>query len=881
MRLIAIVRELYARTRGVFGWRARETDLDEEVQFHIEMLVQEHLRRGLSAREARAAALRHFGGIIQMKEDYRGQGGLPFLETLVHDVSYAARTLARTPGFTAAAVLTLALGIGANSAIFSVVNAVLLQPVPYAGADRIVEMYRDAGGLYNRHSFKRFDHFRRSMRSFDAFAAYRPTAFNLSVGEHAEYVTGTAVSYEYFRALGGTAMAGRFFEPAEDVPNAADVVVLRYGLWQRLFAGDRDVIGRTVSLGERSFVVVGVTSDGFDSVRPGDFYVPLQPNPMGPGSGFNYHIVARLAPGVTIAQATAEAAAAFESYKSLQPNANFGPEQGPQFIPLRDSLSRDVKPALLMMLGAVGLLLLIACGNTASLLLARASGRYREISVRAALGAARGRIVRQLLTESLVLFSVGGIVGVALAYWTVPTLVAMTPPGYLPDRPVRVDGTVLLAALAASLLTGLFFGLVPALSLSRHDLVEAFKQDGTRTTAGRRSNWVRRGLVVSEVALCMLLLVGAGLLIQTFVRLRAVDVGFDTKNVITARMSLLGERYGDSATANRYFEAGLARIQAIPGVVSAAVVNGIPIDTGLNLNFDRLDTPDVETYLTDWRYATPEYFDTLGIQIVAGRRLNASDSAAAARVTVVSQQFVRQYFKDRDPLGQQITVFKEDGPIEIVGVAKDLREAGLKGSVPALMYVPAAQAGNSALRAAHTYFQVSWVVRASRITPSLTQEIREALRAVDPTRPVTSFRTIDDVKSRAMATERFQMTLLALFACIGLLLATAGIYGLIAYSVTERTREFGIRMALGASHGKVLRSVLQQGAALATIGILAGAAAAIALTRSLEQFLFDVSRLDGWTFAGVASLLLVIAVLASLLPALRAVRLNPVSALRQ
>jgi predicted permease len=587
--------------------------------------------------------------------------------------------------------------------------------------------------------------------------------------------------------------------------------------------------------------------------------------------------------GVTRHQANAEAGVVFESYgASASSRATFTRNEGPpQFLPYQESLSRSVRPALLMMLGAVGMLLLIACANTANLLLARASGRGREISVRAALGAGRPRIIRQLITESILLFLAGGLLGTALAYWSVPALLAMTPDGYLPAQEVRVDGTVLVVALGVSLLTGVVFGLAPALSLSRYDLVEAFKQDGTRTTSSRRSNWLRRGLVVAEVGLCLLLLVGAGLLIQTFLKLRAVDLGFDPANVVTARMSLIGERYGTSEAVNRFYDRGLERIRQIPGVQAAAVVNGIPIDTGLNLNFDRLDTTEVETHLTDWRYATADYLGMMGIEIVQGRGLTERDGTGAPRVAVVSREFAKRYYDDTQPIGQQISVFSKDGPIEIVGIARDVREAGLSGPVPAVMYVPVAQAGDAAVKTAHMYFQVSWVVRASTITSELTQRIRDELRAIDPMQPITAFRSIDEVKARAMATETFQMTLLAIFAGIGLVLAAAGIYGLMAYSVAQRTREFGIRMALGATRRRILASVLRQGAALAIGGIAVGVVAAIGLTRTLQSFVFGVSTLDLSTFVAVAAVLLGVAILASLLPGLRAVRLNPVSALRE
>jgi putative ABC transport system permease protein len=803
------------------------------------------------------------------------------IDTCLQDVRYGTRALLRTPGFTLAALLTLTLGIGANSAIFSVVNAALLKPLPYSEPDRILQMHRQSGGLWAGQTGHRYLFFRDHMTSFDALAAWRTTAFNLVAGDRAEYIDALAVSKEYFEVFGVAPLFGRTFDPAEDLSNGPDAVILGHGIWRRMFGSRPDVVGTAISLGDRAFTIVGVMPEGFDAIRTSEIYVPLKPAVTGAGGGSNYQVAGRLKRGVTAQQSNAEARSVFEAYKATLPNTSFEGVPPPMFVLYQEGLSRGVRPALLMMLGAVGMLLLIACANTANLLLARASSRGREISVRAALGAGRGRIVRQLLTESVVLFVAGGLLGIALAYWTVPVLLRITPAGYLPSQDVRVDGTVLLATLAVSAITGVLFGLAPALSLSRHELVEAFKEDGTRTTANRRSGWIRRALVVSEVALCMILLVGAGLLIQTFVKLRALDPGFDPQNVLTARMSLMGDRYRTNADVNRLYALGLERIRRIPGVVSAAVVNGIPLERGLNLNIDRLDTPgEVENGLTDWRYTTSDYFSTLGIPMVAGRALNESDTAGAPRVTVVSEQFARAHFKGMNPIGQRITVFKADGPIEIVGIARDLREAGLTGPVPAVMYVPVAQASDAAVSAAHMYFQVNWVVRVSRLSPELSQRIREELRAVDPRQPVTAIRSMEEVKAKAMETETFQMTLLTTFAGIGLLLAAAGIYGLIAYSVSQRTREFGIRMALGAARHTILFSVLRQSALLAASGIAVGVVASLALTRAMQSFVFGVTTLDATTFIVVSAILLTVAALASLLPAMRAVRLNPVSALR-
>jgi putative ABC transport system permease protein len=818
---------------------------------------------------------------MQMKESYHDQRGLPFVETFIQDVRYGARNLRNAPGFALAALLTLALGIGANSAIFSVVNAVLLQPLPYDEPERIVQMHRSSGGLWAGQTGHRYLFHRDHMTTVQALAAWRGTFYNMVAGAQAEQVQALAVSKEYFAVFSGRPLHGRTFDVHEDAVNGPDAVVLGYGIWQRLFGGDPTVVGSAISLNESPFTVVGIMPQGFDRIRSTEIYVPLKPGTTGPGGGTNYTVAGRLREGVSLAQANAELDALFEAYRATVPGAQGESNTRPVFVQYQEGLSRGSRPALLIMLGAVGLLLLIACANTANLLLARASGRGREIAVRAALGAGRGRIVRQLVTESMVLFVAGGVLGLVLAYWSVPLLLQMTPPGYLPHDDVRVDGVVLAATLFLSVATGLIFGLAPALSLSRHDLVAAFKDDGTRTTGSVRSAWTRRALVVGEIALCMVLLVGAGLLVKTFVTLRSLDPGFEAHNVLTAKMSLRGEQYESSAAANQLYDLGLERLRRIPGVVAVAGVNGVPIERGLNLNIDRLDTPEVENGLTDWRYATPGYFDTLGIQVLQGRGLDERDTASAPRVAVVSEQFVRDHYRDTNPIGQRFTVFKADGPIEIVGVARDLREAGLTGQVPSVMYVPMAQAGDAGVAVTHMYFPVSWVVRASSLTPELVARVREELRAIAPRQPVTAIRSMDEIKARAMATETFQMTLLTAFGAIGLLLAAAGIYGLIAYSVTQRAREFGIRMALGAGRRSILLAVVRQGASMAAAGIVAGTIASMLLTRSLQSFIVDVSTLDAATFVVVALLLMTVAVVASLVPAVRATRLDPVTTLRQ
>jgi putative ABC transport system permease protein len=881
------MRSWLARLASLVERRRLDDDLDDEVRFHLEMTARDYERRGWSPAAARLKAQQDFGGVTQMKEAYREQRGLPAIETFVQDTRYAIRMLLRAPGFTAAVLLTLALGTGANTAIFSVVNTVLLRPLPYPESDRLVQLVRrHPSGVGGGQTGRRYFFFRDHMHIGPMTAWRNPTGINLVTGDSAEFVRAMPVSKEFFEVFGVRPAIGTTFTAEHDLSGGPLAAVLGDGLWRRQFAGNPAVVGSSILLGERSYVVLGVMPASFEAIPPADLYVPLRPSTTGPGGGFNYGVTARLPPGATLAQVNAEAAATWEAMGREFPQTVRPNELPSAFQPLQATLSSAVRPALLTILGAVGLLLLIACANAANLLLARASGRGREIAVRAALGAGRGRIIRQLLTESVLLSIAGATLGIALAYWAMPFLLSLTPAQFRAYQEVHLDSTVLLVTLALAVGTGILFGLAPALALSRPSLVEAFKDDGTRSTGSVRSAWLRQALVAGEIALCMLLLVGAALLVQTFVRMRGVDPGFDPSHVVSARMSLQGESYAKPEAYRRFFEQGLERLRRIPGVRAAAVVNGVPIERGLNLNVDILDVRDAEGKLrfenvqTDWRYASTDYFSTMGIRIVEGRGFEDGDRAGAAPIAVVNESFARQFFKGMRAIGQHISVFDSDGPIEIVGIAKDVREAGLRNTNIAVMYVPVLQANPTGVNAAHTYFQMSWVVRADAAGPALERQMRDALRSLDPKQPFSSFRTMDEIKSAAVDDQRFQMTLLGVFAAVGLFLATAGVYGLVSYSAAQRTREFGIRMALGAPRALIVRSVLKSGTILSLVGVMVGIAAAIASRRVLERFVWGISPLDPTTIAFVALVLVAVALLASLIPALRAVRLNPVTALR-
>ena len=871
--------------RGLFGSRQLDRDLDDEVRFHVDMLVEEQVRRGVDRDAARARAAREFGGVMQVKESYREQRGLPWIETFAQDARYGVRTLLRTPGFTIAALLTLALGIGATSAIFTVVNAVLLKALPYSDPGEIVHLVRrfPGGGEGASHTGRRYLFFREHLRGVEALAAYRGAgSFNLVHGDRAEYVNGLEISKEYFAVFGVQPVLGQPFTAEHDAEGGPDVAILSHAFWRRQFADSPAAIGQTLLLADKPVTVIGVMPASFDPLVAVDVFLPLRPRTSGPGGGFNYAVAGRLRDGITRQQADAESAAVWQAFKTEFPASILRNELPTGVTPLQASLAGPVRPQLVAVSGAVALLLLIACANTANLLLARALSRGREVAVRAALGAGRGRLVRQMLTESVLLALAGGALGLLLAYLTLPALLALAPPGFLITTDVAMDRTVLATTFAVAVGTGLLFGLAPAVSLSRRSLVHAFKfsADATQTTASRGSRMLRKALVITEVALAMLLLHVAGLLTVTCINLRRVDPGFDPRGVITARMSMKGERYAEPADMNRFYETGLERIRRIPGVRSAAVVNSVPIARGLNLNVDVLDGPEkVENALTDWRYATAGYFDTMRIPIVAGRGFTDADSAGAPRVAVVSEQFARAFLKGMNPLGRHIRVYSADGPVEIVGVAKDLIEGSLRGRRIPVMYVPAAQASATAIRTSHLYFHANWVVRADN-PAVVSQQIADEIRRIDPLQPFAAFRTMDEIKTGAMRLEQFLMTLLGTFAVIGLVLASAGIYGLMTYSVSQRTRELGIRLALGATRARIVGPVVWQGAAMALAGVAIGTVGALALSKMLQTFVWGISAGDARTYTTVGALLLFVAGVASLVPAVRAVRLDPVRALR-
>lgn len=833
-------------------------------------------------------------------------------DSWLQDLRYALRLLRKAPGFAAAAVLTLMLGIGANTAIFSVINAVMVRPLPYPEPDRLMSAMRVWPSGEERQPIGRtFLFLRDHFRGFEHIAARRFSASGTAVATdtHVEAVDSASVSAGYFRVLGMDPIVGRSFTADEDIPGGPPVVIIDYALWQRLFNGDPSVAGRSVYLGGRPHTVVGVTPPGLTTFPKADVWTPLR---VEPGTT-DLETIGRLRAGVSIEAARAELAALSASLGEVPPDAgnnsagkssasspgaaNRAAENatGPFKIePFQDALVKWVRPALFIMSGAAGLVLLIACANIASLLLVRATGRRREVATRAALGATRGRIVRQLMIESVVLAGIGGALGVIAAYVSLQALLSLVPPDVTELwRDITIDRTVLFAAFAATILTGVVFGLAPAFDMARLDVRSVIVEGDGRTTASGRIAWMRHGLVIAQVALCVTLLIGAGLLVRTFVNLTNVPTGIDTHRMIAARMSLRDVKEPERVRA--LYDRTLTDLRALPGVEAAAVMSDLPLTRGLRLGMRLIDGPaawdraatDEGRVTLDWRYVTPDFLAVLRVPVIAGRAINDRDAAGTVPVALVNEAFVRRYAgtsqSTRDAIGRRIEMpspRKQPTTIEIVGVIGDVRSS-LSAAVRPTVYVPVAQAPDWTFSVAHGYFPVSWIVRTrdDRVA-AVTQALREVVRRVEPQLPLSSVDTMDDVIAAGLSSSRSQMLLLAIFGGIALALAAAGLYGLVAYTVAQRTREIGIHMALGATAGVILRRIVMRGLLLTFAGLVVGLGAATITSRWLENFLVGVKALDPLTFAATSLFLIVIATIASLAPAVRAARINPMAILR-
>jgi predicted permease len=806
---------------------------------------------------------------------------------------HSLRMFSKNPGFTIAAIAALALGIGTNTAIFTVVNAVLLKPLTYPDSDRIVQFQLTfPDGIGVSASIPKFFKWKAQTDAFQDVAAYDfgGPGFNLTGGSP-EQVHGIHVSEGYFRLFGAPIMLGRAFTPQEDSPNGGKVVVLSYGLWTRRFGSNPNIVGSTLSLGNEAYTVVGVLGKSFFSDPEADIYLPFQFDPNSANQGHYFLAAGRLKPGVTLAQANALLKIAADQFRRQYPAA-LDIHEGFAVQPLRDSIVSNVRSSLFIMLGAVSLVLLIACANVANLLLIHATGRRREFAIRAALGAGRARIILQLLTESLLLSVTGGILGLLLGYFGVRALLALSP-GNIPrigeyGAAVGIDWRVLAFTLGVSLLTGILFGLFPAIAASRPDLNSTLKESSNRSGTGFRQSKARSLLVISEVSLALVLMIGATLLIRTFLAVRSVHPGFRSDHVLTLEMSLTGDRYQKTAGVAQLSRNGRERLNAIPGVEVSASTCCLPLEGGFGLPFDIVGRPPQKGQQNGagWMSASPGYFQAFKIPILRGRDFTEQDSTGAPGVVLINHAMAKQYWPKDDPLGQQIVIGKETGPQfeeparQIIGIVGDIHDGGLNRDPRPLMIVPQAQVpdGMTALNA--RIGPVVWLVRTHTDPHQSISAVTDQLRQASGGFPVARVRPMDEIVIRSTARESFNMLLLTIFGAAALILASIGIYGLMAYSVQQRTQELGIRMALGADRAGIRRLVVRQGMQLALVGVVVGIAAAFGLTRLISSFLFGVKSWDPIAFITIPILLLLVALAAVWLPAVRAAKLDPMQALR-
>ena len=801
----------------------------------------------------------------------------------------------QTRGFTVAALAALTLGIGANTAIFSVVNSVLLKPLPFPDPDRLV-LFLNVGpnGSGSAASVPKFNVWREQTPAFQDAAAYAFEVMNLTGGASPEQLPSARVTANFFRLFGAQTVVGRTFSADEDRPGGGKVVVLSHGFWQRRFGGDPQVVGRRLPLSGDSYVVIGVLAPSFNSTQfdPfADVWTPFQMDPASTDQAQYFTAAARMKPDVTLVMANTQMQAAAEQFRAKFPNA-IGPKAGFGVQLLQERVVRNVRTSLMVLVGAVSFVLLIACANVANLLLVRATSRKREIAIRAAMGAGRGRIVRQLLTENVLLSLVGGVLGLGLGIAGIRALLAVNP-GNIPrigadGSGVTADWRVVAFTMAVSLVTGVVFGLFPALEASRVDLNVTLKESSGRSGSGFRQNKARSILVVVEVALALVLLVGASLLIRSFVALRAVNPGFNAQRVLTMRMSLTEPQYTKSAGVDQLIRAGVDRLRALPGVEAVSTTCCVPLEGGYGLPFEIVGRPDdrAANNGAGWYTISPGYFDVFRIPMLRGRDFTDRDSGGAGGVVIINQAMAKQFWPQGDPLTDQIVIGKgvgpafAEGPRQIIAIVGDVRDGGLNQEPQPAMYVPFAQVPDGVTALNSKLTALGWVVRTRGEPHGLSVAIQKELREASGGLPVARIKSMDDIVVRSTAGSDFNMLLLTVFGCAALLLAAIGVYGLMSYSVAQRTQEIGIRLALGAELSQVRNMVIVQGMTLAAAGVAIGAVSAFALSRLMETLLFGVTARDPVVFIAVPAVLTAVALVAVWLPALRATRIDPIDALR-
>jgi putative ABC transport system permease protein len=870
------------RLRSLFRWAQADQELDDELRDHLERKTKEHVAQGMTQEEAHRRARLDLGGIEQTKEKCRDARRVNWIQDLIQDLRFGVRMLQKNLGFTTVAVLTLALGIGANTAVFSVVNTVLLRPLPYPDSDRLVQIWStnpntNRWGMWT--AYPRFEDWRRQNTVFEEMATARTWVISIKGGDHPESLFAVITSSQILQLLRVHPMLGRGFLPEEDQPGHDHVIILSYGLWQRRFGSDRGVIGRTVNVDEQHYTVIGVMAPDFRfppdlpvSYRV-DAWLPPAPDPSrNERVSNNYYTFARLKPGVTVAQAQAEMDAINHGLADKYA-ADRG--LGVKVVGWQRQVGSEVRPALLILLGAISLVLMIACANVANLLLARGAARQREAALRQALGAGRARLMRQFLTESVLLAIFGGVGGLLLAYEGLDLFARLAP-----DIPrlneTMIDLQLLIFSAVLTLGTGLIFGIAPALQGYKADVQDSLKESGSRLTMGSTRARARSVLVTAEIALALMLLAGAGLLVRSFVRLQQVDPGFNPKNLLTAFVMLPSSKYPEPHRQAVFFHEVMDRITSLPGVECAGAADSAPMltnDTGPVSIEGHPVRPDEVEIQAERPKITPDYFCAMGIGLLRGRTFTWADNEGSLPVAIINESAARQYWPNEDALGKRVKLEDGSAPVwrQVVGIVGDVRQDSLVKAGRPEVYAPLLQV------------PVPYMVLAvrTRAEPAaLTAAARHAVMAVDKDQPLFQIKTMEQVVGDSIAGRRFQMSVLSIFATIALGLAAIGIYGLMSYTVNQRTHEIGIRMALGAKRGDVLHLVVRRGMMLAIVGVVLGTVGALLLTRFLSGMLYGVGVNDPTTLLSVATLLIGVAALATYIPARRATQVDPMVALR-
>jgi putative ABC transport system permease protein len=860
-------------------------DLDQDIRDHIARETQDNIERGMSPEEARYAATRKFGNVTQVKEEARDVWSLIWLEQLLEDIRFGLRLLRKNPGFTAVAVLTLALGIGANAAVFSVVYAVLLRPLPYRDPSRLVVLRETTPRVGDVSvSFPDFIDWRAASHAFAQMAAVQSVDFNLAGVTQPESISGDAVSPNFLSMMGVRPLLGRDFDASEEKAGTAPVLLLSYSLWQSHLGGDPNAVGKTITLDGRSFTIVGVLPPNYRSPDTTDVMLPIgvwatdnSEAIKERGDRGDMVVIGRLAPDVAFGQARAEMEGIAARLAQEYPASN--DQFSVALQPIRQAFVGDMKTAILVLFGAVLFVLLIACANVANLFLVRGASRTKEIALRIAFGASRGRIIRQMLTESFILACFGGVVGVALALGGIRGMAQLIPADMLSGATVNLNTAVLLFVAGVVALAAFIFGLAPALHSTKPDVQSELKEGGRTSSGGVAQNRLRGALAIAEISLALILLIGAGLMMKSLYRLLEVDPGFRPDRVLTMGMDLRTQQYSKDPAVLNFWQQVLDRVSALPGVEGAAVGTHIPLTdrhgrTDITIEGMALPRPGNYPH-PDVHTVSPGFVATLGIPLLRGRTFTDADNENAPFVGMINAMVTRRFFPNEDPIGKRFMFGhpSTDPPkwCTIVGVVGDTKMYGLANPARLEVYVPFRQDANS---------DMNLVVKSGADPAALTSAIREAVQSIDKDQPLTAISTMKELVSNSVATRRMTLVLLGLFSGLALVLGAIGIYGVISYSVAQRTHEIGIRMALGAPRGDVFRLVVGEGLKLAGVGIAIGIAAALGLARLMSSLLYGISATDFETFTGVAVLLALVALLACYVPARRAMRVDPTVALR-